>query len=263
MATMQMNFLSMRLGIQTNVSVCLPSLVPSPETAGKSYAELYPAGETFRTLWLLGTEYGDDGEWLRESAVLRLAQKHRLAVVFPCTYEKLYSNDPKGQKFTDYITDELYSVCTGTFPLSRRREDNLIGGASLGAYGAMKCALSAPERFGGVLMLGGAYEHGMKDGYLAALNAEIARNGLIPHLALDDAPETDAELIPRPGAPKPAVHVAWASGSPLSDYARRAAAHLRADGFERVTEREYIGAEDWAFRDAALSAGLEALWKEV
>ena len=114
MATLQMNFLSMKLGIQTNVTVFLPSFVPSPDAAGKTNAELYPVGERFRTLWLLGTACGDDGEWLRESGVLRLVRKYRLALVFPSTYEKLYSGDPKGQKFTEAISEELYAVCTGT-----------------------------------------------------------------------------------------------------------------------------------------------------
>jgi len=261
MATLQMNFLSMKLGMQTNVSVFLPSYIPSPESAAKSFSALYPAGERFPTLWLLGTETGDDGEWLRESAVLRLAQKHGLAVVFPCGYEKLYSDDPRGQKFTGYITEELYAVCTGTFPLSRRREDNIIGGASLGAYAALKCALRAPERFGSVLMLGGAYEKNITEGYFPALKAEMARNGLVPPLALDDAPADDAELIAAPGAPKPDVWLGRAEGSPLADCAARAAANLRADGFRVMADKVYPGEEDWDFRDAALSDALADLAK--
>ena len=261
MATLQMNFLSMKLGMQTNVSVFLPSYVPSPDAAGKTLSELYPAGERFPVLWLLGTETGDDGEWLRESGVLRLAQKHGLAVVFPCGYEKLYSDEPRGQKFTGYITEELYAVCTGTFPLSRRREDNIIGGASLGAYAALKCALTAPERFGSAVMLGGAYERGIADGYFPALKAEMARCGLVPPLALDDAPADDAELIARPGAPKPAVWLGRAAESPLASFAERAAANLRSDGFTVLADKVYPGPEDWDYRDAALADALADLAK--
>lgn len=259
MATLQMNFLSMKLGMQTNVSVFLPSYVPSPATAETPFPELYPAGERFPVLWLLGTQTGDDGEWLRESAVLRLAQRYGLAVVFPCGFEKLYSNDPKGQKFSEYITDELYAVCTGTFPLSRRREDNIVGGASLGAYAAMKCALTRPEKFGSVVMLGGACEKGITDGYFAALKAEMARCGLVPPLALDDAPADDAELIARPGAPLPDVWLGWAEEGSLAAYAQRAAANLRADGFPVLDARAYPGPEDWNFRDAALADALAGL----
>ena len=261
MASLQMNFLSMKLGMQTNVTVLLPSCVPSPDTAGLSYEQLYPLGERFPTLWLLGTAYGDDGEWLRESAVLRLAQKHRIAGVLPCGFEKLYSDDPRGQQFCGYIADEVYAICAGTFPLSRRREDNLIGGASLGAYGALKCALHAPERFGSVLMLGGAYEKGISHSYFPALSDEMSRCGLIPPCALDDAGEADAELTAKPGTPKPEVWLGWASGSPLKEYARRAGTNLINDGFTVLAQKEFAGPEDWAFRDAALAEAVECFFQ--
>jgi len=261
MATLQMNFLSMKLGMQTNVSVFLPGDVPAPDRADAPYAELYPVGERFPALWLLGTETGDDGEWLRESAVLRLARKYGCAVVFPCGFEKLYSDEPRGQKFTGYVTEELYAVCTGTFPLSRRREDNYIGGAGLGAYAALKCALRAPERFGGALMLGGAYEKHIAEGYFAALKADMARRGLVPPLALDDAPAEDAELLAAPGAPRPDVWLGRATEGALAPFAARAAANLRADGFRVLADRAYPGPEDWDFRDAALADALADLAK--
>ena len=259
MATLQMNFLSMKLGMQTNVSVYLPGDAPSPADAGKSNAERYPVGERFRTLWLLGTECGDDGEWLRETGILRLARRHRLAVVFPCVYEKLYSDDPRGQKFSEAIADELYAVCTGMFPLSRRREDNWIGGASLGAYGALKCALTRPERFGSVIMLGGAYEDNIKAGYFTALNEMLARCGMTPHCGLDDAAPDGAQLMAAPGAPKMRVWIGWAAESPLAAYAVRAADHLVHDGFQVLAQRAFPGSDDWDFRERALAQALDAL----
>ena len=265
MATLQMNFLSMKLGMQTNVTVCLPGYTPSPDNAGKSYEELYPTEEKFRTLWLLGTAAGDDGEWLRESGILRLADKHRIALVFPCTYEKLYSDEPEGQKFSEAIADELYAVCTGMFPLSLRREDNIIGGAQLGAYGALKCALTRPEKYGSVIMLGGVYEQGVREGYFSALNAELIRCGLTPHCGLDEAVESNAELKPLPDAPLPAVWLARAADDPLAPFACRAVENLRADGFNVLSEHIYEGPDDWDFRDRAIRDALSVLcsvWKE-
>lgn len=259
MATLQMNFLSMKLGMQTNVTVFLPGFVPSPDAAGMTDAALYPRGERFPTLWLLGTERGDDGEWLRETGILRIAERHRMAVVFPCVYEKLYSEDPKSQKFTGAIAEELYAVCTGMFPLSRACGDNIIGGASLGAYGALKCALARPDRFGSVVMLGGAYEKNIADGYFAALNREAVRCGLPPYCALDDALPGDAELTPKPGEPLPAVWLGWADSAPLSPFARRAAENLAADGFPLLAQRAYEGPDGWDFREKALADALNDL----
>jgi len=187
MATLQMNILSMKLGMQENFSVILPSFLPKEENAGKSYDEIYPRGEKFKTLWLLNSEYGDDSELIKYTGILRYAEENNLAVVLPCGHNTLYSEDPKGQKFTAYITEELWAVCTGSFPLSTKREDNFIGGVSLGAYGALKAVLKNPEKYSAAVLIGGAFGENMKDGYLAAINANIAKNGLIPHMPLDDA----------------------------------------------------------------------------
>ena len=163
MATLQMNFLSMKLGMQTNVSVFLPSFVPSADAAGKTDAEIYPQGKKFPAVWLLADETGDDSQWLRLSNAADLAQKYGFAVVMPCPYEKLYSEESPGQKFTSYITEELWAICTGMFPISPKREDNIAAGAGLGAYGALKCALTAPDKFGSAVLIGGAYEDGIKE----------------------------------------------------------------------------------------------------
>ena len=262
MAILQMNFLSMKLGMQTNVSVFLPSFAPSPEAAGKTDAELYPAGRKYPALWLLADETGDDSQWLRLSAIADLAQKYGFAVVMPCPYEKLYSEEDPGQKFTSYITEELWTICTGMFPICTDRECSCIIGAGLGAYGALKCALTAPERFSKAVMIGGAYEDGLKEGYLQDLKAEMAANGLIPPLALDDAPADDAELRVKAAALKaegrqlPDVLVCWAKGSPLAAYARRAAKNLEADGFDiaLLTKDEE---DSWSFRSEALKQALD------
>ncbi|MBR2843221.1 MAG: hypothetical protein IKF06_08100, partial [Lachnospiraceae bacterium] len=114
MATLQMNFLSFTWGMQANFSVFLPSLVPTKDYAKESYEEIYPRDVRFKTLWLIGSEYGDDSEFLRNSGIARYAQEHNLAVVMPCTNNKLYSEDPKGQKFIRHITEELWTVATSS-----------------------------------------------------------------------------------------------------------------------------------------------------
>ena len=39
------------------------------------------------------------------------------------------------------------------FPLSRKREDCFVAGASMGGYGALRLALAVPERFGAVFAM--------------------------------------------------------------------------------------------------------------
>ena len=267
MATLQMNFLSMKLGMQTNVSVFLPSFTPSPEAAGKTDAELYPQGKKYPALWLLADETGDDSQWLRLSAIADLAQKHGFAAVMTCPYEKLYSEENPGQKFTSYITEELWAICTGMFPILPDKGHNFIIGAGLGAYGALKCALTAPDKFSKAVMIGGAYEDDLKDGYLEDVKAVMAANGLIPPLALDDAPADDAELrvkaaaLMAAGKELPDVLICWAMGSPLAAYANRAAKNLEADGFD-IALLKKNAEDDWAFRNEALRQALDWLTME-
>jgi len=247
MAFLQMNILSLKLGTQANFSVILPSYVPSKENANKTYDEIYPKNRRLKTLWLLSTEYGDDQELLNYTAVLRYAQENNLAVVLPCGYNKLYSNEPKGQKFLEFITDELWTVCTGTFALSMEKEDNFIGGVGLGAYAALKAAIKNPDKYSKVLMLGGAFGEDMKNTYLPDLNKTIIANGFPQHLPLDEALDEDYEmvddakaLIENNNAPK--VSLSYIKEDELASYAVKAYENLKALGFDvKVKEYEDIG----------------------
>ena len=194
MATLQMNILSMKLGMQSNFTVILPSFRPGVD-AGKELSELYPRDVRFRTLWLLPSEYGDDIEELHYTSIQRYADETGIAVVMPAPLNRMYSNDPTNQKFIDYITEELWSLGHGTFALSYKKEDNYIGGFSLGAYGALKAALRNTDKYSKVFMIGGVFEENIKDGYFRDINARIAEQGLIPHLPLDDALPGDEELV--------------------------------------------------------------------
>lgn len=254
MATLQMNILSMKLGMQSNFTVILPSFRPGAD-AGKELSELYPRDVRFKTLWLLPSEYGDDIEELHYTSIQRYADATGIAVVMPAPLNRMYSNDPTNQKFIDYITEELWSLCHGTFALSYAREDNYIGGFSLGAYGAIKAAFRNPDKYSKVFMIGGVFEKGIKDGYFKDINARIAEQGLIPHLPLDDALPGDEEIPVPEGNDLPKVAVYFASEDSLSDYARRAVENLRTAGLD-VESKEYPGKDTWDFRDEALKAAV-------
>lgn len=261
MATLQMNILSFTLGMQMNFSVFLPSLVPTKENAEKSYETLYPRDVKFKTLWLIGSEFGDDSEFLRNTGIARYAQEHNLAVVMPCTNNKLYSEDPKGQKFIRHITEELWTICTGTMAISDKREDNYIGGVSLGAYAALKAAFLSPEKFSKVFLFEGAFEENLEGTYLKDLNDSLAERGVSIHVGLDDALPDDAELydkgkaLAESGAELPEISVSYRKDAEFSPYAQRAAENLRQLGFS-VWEDVYEIDDLWDFCDEALKAEL-------
>lgn len=255
MASLQMNILSMKLGMQSNITVILPSYIPNVENGKKTYDEIYKRNISFKTLWLLPSEYGDDSEAMKYTSIQRYADEKNIAVVMPAPLNRMYSDDPTNQKFTEYITEELWSVCHGTFALSAKREDNFIGGISLGGYGAMKAALQRPDRYSKVFMIGGAFEEGIKEGYFKELNARIAGDGLIPHLPLDDAKEGDEELKVPDDSLLPEAAVFYAAKDSLSGFGKRAGNNLKKAGFT-VTVKEYETEDNWDFRDCALKEAI-------
>lgn len=46
------------------------------------------------------------------------------------------------------VTKELPSICKSIFNISSKMEDTIVMGASMGGYGALKCALSKPDTHG-------------------------------------------------------------------------------------------------------------------
>lgn len=154
---LKINFLSKYLGMQTNVTLCLPSFSFADVMDGRR--EVYKTGMKYQTLYLLHGGSGDDSDYVNFSNIVRYADDNKLAVVMPCDYNGEYTDVPKGPKYLKYIMDELIPMTRAFFPLSDMREDTFIGGLSMGAAGAMKIALTYPELFSAALIMSGAARH--------------------------------------------------------------------------------------------------------
>lgn len=153
MGVIKFNFLSKELGMQTNITVCVPSL--SFDDMYRNREEAYVPGMKFQVLYLLHGGSGDDSDYIHFSNIVRYADENKVAVVMPCDYNACYA-DADGSRYYSYLVNELPNVCATMFPISRRREDTFIGGLSMGAHGAMKIAVNHPERYESVLLLSGA-----------------------------------------------------------------------------------------------------------
>ena len=154
MAVIRMNFLSRTLGMQTNVTIALPTFSFADIMNGKK--DYYEQGMKYQVLWLLHGGSGDDSDFLHFSNVVRYADEHKLAVVMPADYNQSYTDDPDGAKYFRYIVDELPEMLQALYPFSDKREDNFVGGLSMGAHGAMKCAIMRPEQYAAALIMSGA-----------------------------------------------------------------------------------------------------------
>ncbi len=157
MAVIKMNFLSQALGMQTNVTICLPTYSFS-DTLGGGKA-VYVPGMKYQVLWLLHGGSGDDADYLHFSNIARYADENKVAVVMPAGYDSFYTDwtdGSDGARYYTYVTEELPQVLPTLFPLSTRREDNFVGGLSMGSHGAMKIAVNLPERYAAALIMSGS-----------------------------------------------------------------------------------------------------------
>jgi S-formylglutathione hydrolase FrmB len=112
-----------------------------------------------KVLYLLHGLSDDASAWQRYTSIETLAAAYGLVVVMPSVGRSFYMDQPNGQKYFSYLTDELPHYLMDVFGLAPRREDTFIAGNSMGGYGAFKAALLHPElyaaaaSFSGVLSL--------------------------------------------------------------------------------------------------------------
>ena len=142
MIFLDMNFRSAALAGNAQVSVLLPD-----------------NKEHFKTLWLLHGLHGDHTSWMRYTSIERYAVAHGIAVVMPNAQNSWYADTAYGAGFFTFITEELPALFEKQFRgYSRERKNNLVGGLSMGGYGAMKAALTYPERYFACISLSGSLD---------------------------------------------------------------------------------------------------------
>lgn len=105
--------------------------------------------ENTKVLYLLHGMSGGCHDWLANSTIARLAIDYGIAVVMPNAHNSFYADMVYGENFYTYLTVELMDFVQRTFGLSKKRENNLIAGLSMGGYGAFKIAFNNPHRFYG------------------------------------------------------------------------------------------------------------------
>ena len=170
-----------------------------------------------------------------------------------------------GGNFGTFVGQELPEYIRSVFGHAARREDTLIGGLSMGGYGALHTALAWPESFSGCIALSSALR--LYD--LAAGGAE-AEGVIPPAMALDlfgdpaellaspKNPEVQLRALRAAGAPLPKLYLAIGTEDTLLGANRQFRDFLEAEGFDYRYE-EGPGAHNWTFWNRYLDRGLAAL----
>ena len=159
--------------VPETVKVNLPLyiILPSPgEMRGVPVAKR-------KVLYLLHGLSDDGSAWQRYTAIEAMAALYGLVVVMPSVGRSFYTNQPNGQAYFTYLTDELPRYLKDVFGLSPARADTLIAGNSMGGYGAFKAAFIHPEMYSSAASFSGALSVGFTT---APVAPQMSRSALVP-----------------------------------------------------------------------------------
>ena len=190
MAVFKVNFLSRELGFHTKVTVVLPS--GRPTTAEKQEKCLY------QVLWLLHGGSDDSNDFILNTNIARYAEDHKIAVVIPEDNNAFYTDEylPNNARYFTYVTEELVRMCRSIFPFSDKREDNFVGGNSMGSGGAMKCAMLHPELYSAALIMSGSgiRMHRAEDKWVGEFFEKVINDEDVSGYPVIDDPKKDVQM---------------------------------------------------------------------
>lgn len=132
MALCELHFFSRVLGQQTAANVLLPQTAqPGP----------------FPVFYLLHGLSDDHSSWARRTSLERYVEGWPLIVVMPNGGRGFYTDALEGFAYESALVRELVPFIDRMFNTRAERAGRVIGGLSMGGYGAIKLALKFPELF--------------------------------------------------------------------------------------------------------------------
>lgn len=152
MAVGKFQFYSDSLCRMAEFCIILPNDLPELWTKDNPHFK-----RPMKTLVLLHGYSGCGTDWALNSRLPDLANQYNLAVVCPDGENSFYLDGPQtGRKYGAYVGQELVDYTRRTFGLSEKREDTLVGGYSMGGFGALHAGLRYPKTFSGIFALSSA-----------------------------------------------------------------------------------------------------------
>lgn len=153
MALVSCDFFSESLMVGTTMTVVLPQQTEEQIGLIDQVREGPPP-----VLYLLHGLSDDHTAWLRYTSIERYAAARGLAVVMPAAGRSFYADEARGHRYWSFVSEELPKVVGQFFRVSQDPADTFVAGLSMGGYGALKLALTHPDRFGAAACLSGALD---------------------------------------------------------------------------------------------------------
>jgi putative tributyrin esterase len=240
-ALLTCDFFSDALQVGTSMTVVLPQ--PTEEQVGVASG---PASGDPPLLYLLHGLSDDHTAWNRYTSISRYAEAAGLAVVMPAVHRSFYADERHGHRYWEFVSEELPSVVHSFFRVSTDPADTFVAGLSMGGYGALRLALTHPDRYAAAASMSGALD-------IARAMADPARAEL-SHRIFGDAvrPEEDLFALLERAPAVPPLHLSCGTDDPLLDYTTGFARTAAAAGHDVILDLR-PGAHEWALWDALVA----------
>lgn len=231
----------------------------------------YEEGRDYKAAYVLHGLKGNNGNWVDNTMLPIYAREYRTIFIMPEVARSFYTDMKYGQKFFTYVTEELPVICKSVFHISPKREDTAVIGASMGGYGALKCALARPEQYSYCAAFSAAclYLKEYLDEYRPRERREEVREAFGDQMVMDFLsihgedlewnPENEimylvdrAEKQPE----KPKIYLACGDRDFLRESNVKFAGEMKNRKFN-FTYEEWEGMHDWYFFNQALKKALE------
>ena len=103
--------------------------------------------EKYPVLYLLHGYGNNHATWSGYTNIELYAEERNIAVVMISAENKSYVNHGNGDRFYDFIANELPDFICGMFPVSDQPENTFIAGLSMGGFGTFVHGFNYPEKY--------------------------------------------------------------------------------------------------------------------
>lgn len=224
----------------------------------------------YRVLYLLHPLCCNADTWCDYTRLPFYIRSYNVLCVMPEVNRSFYTDQKFGQKYFSYVGKELPEFINRLFRVSAKREDTSVAGVSMGGYGALRLALSFPEKFGFCAVSSSAFLflkadlddfRSMTDAEIAAAWGPQMKHDLEamfgPELKAEPGDEIMTLLENTPCGCKPEIF--HCCGTEDIFYAQNKAFSevMKEWGAYKYTFREWKGTHHWNFFDEFLKQALE------
>ncbi len=229
------------LGMMTDVSVILP----------QHSTRLSDKGE-IPVVYLLHGLSDNHSAWSRRTMVDLYSDETGLALIMPEVQRGFYTDMVYGLNYFTYLTEELPGICHSLFRVSDDPAHTYIAGLSMGGYGALRAALTCPERYRAAASFSGAVDvrRILRDQSGTMPQKEriaLVGDGLKDH--------EDIFMLASSGKIFPPLYLCCGTRDGLLGDNRRLHEHLDNLGIPNTYE-EWDGSHEWRFWDTAIEKAL-------